>query len=43
VRPGDSLGAIAKRQGVSPAQLRQANGLTGDRIKPGQKLVIPGS
>ncbi|MCA1906610.1 MAG: transglycosylase SLT domain-containing protein [Desulfarculus sp.] len=43
VRPGDSLGAIAKRHGVSPAQLRQANGLTGDRIKPGQKLVIPGS
>jgi hypothetical protein len=42
VRPGDSLSAIAKRHGISSAQLRQANGLSGDRIKPGQKLVIPG-
>lgn len=42
VRPGDSLGVIARRYGVSTAALRQANGLTGDRIKPGQKLVIPG-
>lgn len=41
VRPGDSLSAIAKRHGVSPAAVRQANGLSGDRIKPGQKLVIP--
>ena len=41
VQPGDSLVAIAKRHGVRATDLRQANGLTGDRIKPGQKLAIP--
>ena len=42
VRQGDSLSAIASRQGVSVAQIRQANGLNGDVIQPGQVLDLPG-
>lgn len=41
VRPGDSLWTIASRTGTSIAQLRSANGLRGDLINVGQKLVIP--
>ncbi|HET6764616.1 MAG TPA: LysM peptidoglycan-binding domain-containing protein, partial [Longimicrobiaceae bacterium] len=42
VRNGDSLWTIARRQGVSVAALREANGL-GPRkaLQPGQRLVIP--
>ncbi len=42
VQQGDSLSAIASRQGVSVAQLRQVNGLNGDVIQPGQVLDLPG-
>lgn len=42
VQNGDSLSAIASRQGVSVAQIRQANGLNGDVLQPGQVLDLPG-
>jgi hypothetical protein len=41
VKGGESLSGIAKHLGVSVASLRQANALSGDRIKPGQKLTVP--
>lgn len=45
VRKGDSLGKIAKRHGITVAELREANGLKkgGRAIQPGDELVIPGS
>ena len=41
VRKGDSLARIAHRHHVALAQLKLANSLTSDRLKIGQKLVIP--
>lgn len=41
VRPGDTLGAIAGRAGVSVAALRTASGLSGSLIRPGQRLRVP--
>jgi LysM repeat protein len=41
VQKGENLTAIAKACGVSVADLKKANNLTGDDIKVGQKLVIP--
>jgi len=42
VRRGDTLGAIARRRGVSLASLLAANALTGrSTIYPGQRLTIP--
>jgi LysM repeat protein len=41
VQTGDSLSRVAGRFGVSVAALREANHLTDDRIRVGQKLVIP--
>ncbi len=38
---GDTLSEIATRHRVSLQSLRQANGLRSDRIRIGQKLVIP--
>ena len=43
VRAGDTLYKIARDHGVKVRQLRQANGLTGNMIRPGQRLVIPSS
>ena len=43
VRPGDSLWTIAKKHGVTVAELKQANNLRGSTIRVGQKLVIPGA
>jgi membrane-bound lytic murein transglycosylase D len=43
VRSGDTLGAIAARNKVSVRGLKAANGLSGDRIHPGQILRIPAS
>lgn len=40
VRRGESLGLIASRNGVSVTQLKNWNGLRGDNIRPGQRLVI---
>ncbi len=40
VQRGDTLGGIARRFGVSVAQLRSWNDLNGSRIYPGQRLRI---
>lgn len=41
VRSGDTLSQIAERYGVSLNQLRQANNLSSNNIRSGQKLIIP--
>ncbi len=41
VQKGETLTIIAKVSGVTVADLKKANNLTGDDIKVGQKLVIP--
>ncbi len=43
VQKGDILGRIANKHNVKLADLKKANGLTSDKIVPGQKLIIPGS
>jgi len=44
VRTGETPSSIARKYGVSVAQLQKANGLgAGSVIRPGQKLVLPGS
>ena len=40
---GDTLGGIARRQGTTVSALRAANNLSGDALRVGQKLVIPGN
>lgn len=42
VKSGEILGRIASQYGVKVADLKAANGLTGDKITVGQKLRIPG-
>lgn len=42
IRRGDNLNDIAKRFGTSIGELKAANNISGSRIYPGQKLVIPG-
>ncbi|GEM_PF-572718 len=41
VRRGESLYAIARRYGTSVGAIRQANGIRGNLIRPGQTLVVP--
>jgi len=41
VKAGDSLWKIAKNNGITVAALKQANSLTKDTLRVGQKLVIP--
>ena len=41
VSPGESLWLIARRHGTTVASIRQANGLWGDLIYPGQVLRVP--
>lgn len=41
VKPGDSLEKIANTQGSSIKAIKEANQLTTDRIRVGQKLKIP--
>ncbi len=42
VRQGDSLYTIAKKYpGVSADNIKKANGMKSDKIRPGQKLTIP--
>jgi membrane-bound lytic murein transglycosylase D len=41
VRSGDSLYEIALKHGSSVSAIRQANGLRGSLIRPGQTLVVP--
>lgn len=43
VQPGDTLYGIAKQHRVSISELMSANNLQGPMIRPGQKLVLPGS
>ncbi len=43
VRRGDTLSAIANHTGATIAQLRAANGMSGDLLQVGQKLQIPGT
>lgn len=42
VKSGDSLSRIASRNGTTIKALREANGLTGDKLRIGQKLKLPG-
>lgn len=41
VKKGDALSIIARRNGISVKELKQANKLTSDNIRIGQKLIIP--
>lgn len=41
VKTGDSLWKIARAQNISVATIKQANSLTGDSLKIGQKLHLP--
>ncbi len=41
VRSGDSLYVIARKYGSSVSAIRQANGLRGSLIRPGQNLIVP--
>src|SRR5690606_5771186 len=43
VAKGDTLSGIARRHGVSVADLQSANGIQGSNIRIGQRLVIPGT
>lgn len=43
VKSGESLSSIAERYGVSVADLKSWNGLSGDNIKAGQKLKVNGT
>ena len=43
VKPGDALSRLAKKHGVSMAELRRINNLKSDNIQIGQKLKIPQS
>ena len=40
VKSGDVLGKIARRYGVSVAQIKKWNGLKSNTIRIGQKLII---
>ncbi|MFA7404285.1 MAG: LysM peptidoglycan-binding domain-containing protein [Pelobacteraceae bacterium] len=40
VSKGDTLPKIAKKTGIKMAEIRNLNGLKGNRIKPGQVLVL---
>jgi membrane-bound lytic murein transglycosylase D len=40
VRKGDNLGAIARRNGTTVAQLRKLNGIKGNNIRAGQKIRV---
>lgn len=41
VKKGDVLSIIARKLGTSTAALREANGIKGDAIREGQKLIVP--
>jgi membrane-bound lytic murein transglycosylase D len=40
VRSGESLASVARRSGISVAQLRALNGIKGNRVRSGQVLVV---
>ncbi|WP_395735382.1 LysM peptidoglycan-binding domain-containing protein [Prosthecobacter sp.] len=41
IKSGDSLGAIARKNGTTVAKLKAANGLSSDFIRAGKTLKIP--
>jgi murein DD-endopeptidase MepM/ murein hydrolase activator NlpD len=41
VRPGDSLGRLARKFGIEPRAIKIASGITRDWIRPGETLKIP--
>ncbi len=41
VRAGQTLSEIARQHGVTLRALKQANGLSGDRVRAGQRLRLP--
>lgn len=41
IRPGDTLGGIARKYGTTVAKLKAANGLKSDLIRAGKTLRIP--
>lgn len=41
VQPGETLYSIGRRHGVSVAAIKDANGLSSDAVRPGQRLVMP--
>lgn len=41
IKKGDTLGAIARKYGVTVAAIKSANGMKNDNIRAGQKLKIP--
>jgi murein DD-endopeptidase MepM/ murein hydrolase activator NlpD len=43
VQKGDTIYNIARRHGVAPAAIKDANNLASDNLRPGQRLVIPGA
>jgi LysM repeat protein len=43
VKPGETLGAIAKKYHTSTAALMKSNGLRRAKILPGQSLIVAGS
>lgn len=43
VKPGESLYAIGKKYQVAPQGIIETNQLNGEKIRAGQKLVIPGA
>lgn len=42
VKPGDTLWSIAKAAGTDVATIKSLNSLTGDAIRPGQVISVPG-
>ncbi|RTZ61641.1 MAG: lytic transglycosylase [Gammaproteobacteria bacterium] len=42
VRSGDSLNLIAKRHHVTVSQIKRASGLKSNKLRVGQRLIIPG-
>lgn len=43
VKRGDNLYTIANRHNLTVAQIKRLNGLTGNRLQPGQPLTLTGS
>jgi hypothetical protein len=41
IKSGDSLGAIARKNGTTVAKLKSANGMSSDKIRAGKTLKIP--
>jgi murein DD-endopeptidase MepM/ murein hydrolase activator NlpD len=39
---GDTLSAISRRTGASVASIKQVNSMSGDTVRIGEKLIIPG-